>query len=474
MTTTTLAIGRIGIWATKWELGRMQSPSTENTRNWDRQALVPSPIEPSSKLIMDSNAKPVHPKQPPRIKQENNDTDCEKAAQVIVKPPAATKSDESSLDDMDLMLLHEDFPKLLALSAQVKELRNTLVNPPASQKTVSSALSPKEIEGAVARMQHELLRFPQQARQSVMRGKYPMTDFTIDDSVKTLEKELTHLKKFVHAHEGENVTLVNVTSSSKGKKGGKSKKEAIALKYAKWQTDILMNWMIEHLEEPFPDQAETQKLMDQTGLSQSQVVNWTTNVRKRNRKATCQGGKKPHHFIDFLFLVQDRENRRKHKGVEIDGHTKNEDHGSPLPTKTDPTSALPFVSPCDVSSLDVASSSYFMHGSNQPRPTHFSDIHHPGASTSSFMKDPSSDTEASSLDPLSIDDTNHNENLMLDFAEMWLVPKTGGILPTVTEDSYEVNPCSPLRKRNRAPSFDIQELDDDELNSWASEMGFDL
>jgi hypothetical protein len=40
-----------------------------------------------------------------------------------------------------------------------------------------------------------------------------------------------------------------------------------------------------------------------TGLNQTQIVNGTTNVRKRNRKATCDGAKNPHHFIDFLFLV---------------------------------------------------------------------------------------------------------------------------------------------------------------------------
>jgi len=39
-------------------------------------------------------------------------------------------------------------------------------------------------------------------------------------------------------------------------------------------------------------------------------VNWTTNVRKRNLKAVVENGKKPHHFLDFLFLAEDRD--RKH------------------------------------------------------------------------------------------------------------------------------------------------------------------
>ena len=48
-----------------------------------------------------------------------------------------------------------------------------------------------------------------------------------------------------------------------------------------------------------------------TNLTYAQVVNWTTNVRKRNLKATVEGGKKPHHFLDFLFLVQNREKKKE-------------------------------------------------------------------------------------------------------------------------------------------------------------------
>lgn len=43
-------------------------------------------------------------------------------------------------------------------------------------------------------------------------------------------------------------------------------------------------------------------------------MNWTTNVRKRNLKATVEKGKKPHHFLDFLFLA---DNREKRNGVRL-------------------------------------------------------------------------------------------------------------------------------------------------------------
>ena len=72
-----------------------------------------------------------------------------------------------------------------SLSAQVKKLRNTLVNAPETRQAVSSALSPEQIHGAVARMREKLLRFPRQRHQSVKRGTYPVTD----DSIRTLHGE---------------------------------------------------------------------------------------------------------------------------------------------------------------------------------------------------------------------------------------------------------------------------------------------
>lgn len=58
-------------------------------------------------------------------------------------------------------------------------------------------------------------------------------------------------------------------------------------------------------------------MSEAAGLSYSQIVNWTTNVRKRNLKATVEHGKKPHHFLDFLFLADDREKRMLEEGGEL-------------------------------------------------------------------------------------------------------------------------------------------------------------
>lgn len=46
-------------------------------------------------------------------------------------------------------------------------------------------------------------------------------------------------------------------------------------------TDILKGWIMEHWENPYPDEATKQLLVDETGLNRSQVVNWFINARRR-------------------------------------------------------------------------------------------------------------------------------------------------------------------------------------------------
>jgi hypothetical protein len=210
-------------------------------------------------------------------------------------------------DDMDIMLLHADFPKLIEFAAGVKRARQVLNEAPASPKDVRSALSGDEVLRAVSRMQDQLLRNSHAPKESIERGRYPIIDSTIDDAMQTLQKEWDHLSHWIDS------TLVTTPTVAKEspKKQGRAKKEAIAVKYSMWQTNILMTWMINHIDQPFPDPDEVESLMLKTGLLQTQIVNWTTNVRKRNRKATCEGSKKPHHFLDFLFLVQNREDQKK-------------------------------------------------------------------------------------------------------------------------------------------------------------------
>ena len=60
------------------------------------------------------------------------------------------------------------------------------------------------------------------------------------------------------------------------------------------------------------------KLANASGLAKTQVVNWTTNVSKSNLKDTVELGKKPHHFLDYLFLATATEKQMRIAQPEMD------------------------------------------------------------------------------------------------------------------------------------------------------------
>eukprot|EP01095_Lingulamoeba_sp_RSL-Kostka_P001861 TRINITY_DN1264_c8_g1_i1.p1 TRINITY_DN1264_c8_g1~~TRINITY_DN1264_c8_g1_i1.p1 ORF type:complete len:149 (-),score=11.89 TRINITY_DN1264_c8_g1_i1:221-667(-) len=46
-------------------------------------------------------------------------------------------------------------------------------------------------------------------------------------------------------------------------------------------TCILITWILENIKHPYPTRAEKLKLMNQTGLSKTQLDNWFYNTRRR-------------------------------------------------------------------------------------------------------------------------------------------------------------------------------------------------
>lgn len=188
---------------------------------------------------------------------------------------------DRSIDEFDKLIHHEEFQKVLNLAAKIKAVRlglNGAVHPSFSEIDNDCPSVTKIVKK----------RLTGEQDHTFVRGRYLITDSLIDDTLEALEVELERCIEL-----------------SKGKKK-EGKHEPIAVKYSKRQTDILTDWMIEHRCHPFPTAKEIEQLCKATDLSYSQVVNWSTNVRKRNLKATLEG-KKPHHFLDFLFLAEHRD-----------------------------------------------------------------------------------------------------------------------------------------------------------------------
>lgn len=79
-----------------------------------------------------------------------------------------------------------------------------------------------------------------------------------------------------------------------------------------------------------------------TNLTTNQIVNWTTNVRKRNLKATVKHGKKPIHFLDYIFKV---EYRARDGQTPSTSKMKRGRKNGENPSKTCPTSTTSKLSP---------------------------------------------------------------------------------------------------------------------------------
>ncbi|CAI2368275.1 unnamed protein product [Moneuplotes crassus] len=50
----------------------------------------------------------------------------------------------------------------------------------------------------------------------------------------------------------------------------------------KWKKSILLNWIREHRDSPYPTEDEKYQLAEATQLTVKQISNWFTNARKRN------------------------------------------------------------------------------------------------------------------------------------------------------------------------------------------------
>ena len=204
-----------------------------------------------------------------------------------------------------------------------------------------------EFDSAAELIRTTLIQNDDGADLTLSRGECAITDSLIDETIQSLADELKmcldlkkQLKKSGPISRQESQISQSssfgaamppqrrvvpsiqeqaaVTTSNKG--NGKKKKDTKpppGMKFSKWQTDVLTEWMILNREHPFPSPDEITALATAANMTELQIVNWTTNVRKRNQKATVEG-KKPFHFLDFLFLADDREQKMLDQNPHID------------------------------------------------------------------------------------------------------------------------------------------------------------
>jgi len=234
-------------------------------------------------------------------------------------------------EERDNFICHQDFGKVLRLAYLIKV---------ASRGGGGEAdLSDAQVQDMVkAMIQHCCVRGTPVV---LTRGLSPRTDCLIDKAIANFTSQLEMCRTVPTKEESH---IIN--------EGNKSEDEPTnanflpVSKYSKQQTDVLTQWMIDHRDHPFPNASEIMKLCTATNLTYSQVVNWTTNVRKRNLKATVEGGKKPHHFLDFVFLSQDRD--RRHTVASNNGVADAEQH---RPSSRPRQLSLPLVRPPSLSVL---------------------------------------------------------------------------------------------------------------------------
>lgn len=245
------------------------------------------------------------------------------SAKIITKngPFGPNDFNGQRISPFQQFIAHEDFGLFILMASKVKTIRLNLLcgNVPNKSDVVTIAYintrkGQNEAKKTAQFIQSTLLLGPTNVTTDIKsliisRGTFKITDDLMKEAIIKLTREFNRCMTWYTGvkEKAPPESPPKKRSRVSLSNGKKKQSNSIAIKYSKAQTDILSNWMIAHRKHPFPTADEIVELTIATKLSRSQVINWTTNVRKRNLKATVEKGKKPHHFLDFIFLANDRE-----------------------------------------------------------------------------------------------------------------------------------------------------------------------
>jgi len=144
-------------------------------------------------------------------------------------------------DEFNLMVSHQDFQYILVLSSKIKAMKKYIdgSSPMPSKNNLSYKVEAnKNIKDIWENIR--LKASPDGNTKIILRGTHKETDSLIDDALQILKNQL---------HECIQSIQKMANDERKPRKKAKSKEsqnDAIAIKYSKKQTDVLIKWMIDN------------------------------------------------------------------------------------------------------------------------------------------------------------------------------------------------------------------------------------
>ena len=187
----------------------------------------------------------------------------------------------SPLNEFDRFVGHQDFEKFVELAYKVKVMRHAIVSKSINQKLdkdLSTLSHDYHVENG-SRVENRFAKTTKFIRKhamtekledngndsKIMRGVFPRTDSLFDETINALTQEFEDCKIYYSSLKNDGTAFAkaskpeldisdadqeNSISVSRKKKqngtNGNTSKEAIAIKYSKYQTDILTEWMVQH------------------------------------------------------------------------------------------------------------------------------------------------------------------------------------------------------------------------------------
>jgi len=187
--------------------------------------------------------------------------------EVMTSRQTKTEENETGLEDcrtknmtpFQQFIAHQDFGIFILLATKVKIIRNNLISGTVPNKSdvltvahIESRKGENEVKDTAKFIQTKLLFGSKYASINIPniiipKGKFKLTDDLMKESIVSLVREFNRCMTWYNAFIDKSLPMSPPRKRSRLSNDRKKKNgDAIAVKYSKYQTDILTNWMIEH------------------------------------------------------------------------------------------------------------------------------------------------------------------------------------------------------------------------------------